>query len=391
MPPPAATIPDHVPLQLLQRAHVQLSRWSALVTDGDLCRVAAHNMRLRSAAQRSVAFGSRGDSRANHDTNRNAAKILGLGSEATESSSGVPTRSVVTNGADQLTDRGLMAIAEAVPTLEVLEIAGASLVTDAALRMLALNCVRLRRLNISNCLGVRGAGLGALGEACTGLLELDIAGCAHIGGDWALLRCLYAFTRLEKLNVARCALMTDSVLQTLAAQCGAHLRSLVLTDCFNVTDAGVVNMAQKCHKLEELALDRCAKSEKITDTSCAALGEHCPKLRIINLAGCRFLTDAALQWLASGCGGALEHLNLADDAQITDASTRFLGANCPQLHSIVLDNVTNISDVGLRLLATGCPKLRELRVRGLYLVSDGAARDFGIEGLRAVAANCSRK
>lgn len=415
--PPAVTIPGRVPLQFLQQPHVLLSKWSALVTDSELRRVAAHNTRIASTAHRSIqrrvsfdaGLASRGGSR-DHNTNRQAATPIDSTAAAMTfsadrtipfvSDGGGPmdstkrTRSLVVNGADQLTDAGLVAIAEAVPTLEVLEIAGASRVTDAALRALARHCVRLRRLNISDCTEVRGAGLSALAEsrdACEHLRELELAGCARLGGDWALQRCVYTFTKLERLNVARCALVTDALLHTLASQCGASLRSLILSDCVNVTDAGVVTVARKCQQLEELALDRVAKSEKITDTACAALGEHCKRLQRVNLAGCRFLTDAALQWLAAGCGSSLEHVNLSGNALLTDASARFLGASRPRLASIALDNVANVSDVGLRMLAVGCPNLRVLHVRGLYLVSDGAARDFDIEGLRAVAAHCSRK
>lgn len=409
--PPAVTIPDRVPLQFLQRPHVLLTKWSALVTDMEMRRVAAHNVRIASTAQRTIqrrlSFGgiaSRGDTQGSESTplGTTAAEMLfkdraipfvSDDGQRQPADSTKRTRSIVVNGADQLSDAGLLAIVDAVPTLEVLEIAGAICVTDAALRALAHHCAKLRRLNISECTGIRGAGLSALAEsrdACEHMRELELAGCSNLGGDWALQRCVYAFTKLERLNVAQCALVTDALLQTLASQCGASLRGLLLSDCVNVTDAGVVAVAHKCHQLEEIALNRVTKSEKITDTACAALGEHCKKLQRIDLAGCRFLTDGALQWLATGCGASLQHVSLRDNAMLTDASARFLGANCPQLLSVALDNVSNVSDVGLRMIAAGCPNLRALSVRGLYLVSDGAARNFGIEGLRAVAAHCTR-
>jgi hypothetical protein len=399
--PPAVTIPDRVPLQFLQQPHVLLTKWSALVTNSELHRIAAHNVRIASTAQRTIqrrlSFGglvSRDSSQPHESTPLDTAATVMFSKDRGQPADNTKrTRSLVVNGADQLTDTGLLAIVDAVPTLEVLEIAGARRVTDAALRALAHHCPKLRRLNISECTGIRGAGLSALAEsrdACEHLRELELAGCASLGGDWAVRRCVYAFTNLERLNVAQCALVTDALLQTLASQCSVSLRGLILSDCVNVTDAGIVAVARKCQQLEEIALDRVTKSEKITDTACAALGEHCKKLQRVNLSGCRFLTDGALQWLATGCGASLQHVSLRDNALLTDASARFLGTNCPQLVSIALDNVANVSDVGLRMIAAGCSNLRALNVRGLYLVSDGAARDFGIEGLRAVAVHCSR-
>ncbi|TYZ58252.1 hypothetical protein PybrP1_007929 [[Pythium] brassicae (nom. inval.)] len=370
----ASRTPKELPSQFIHHAHVNISKWTVIVSDTTLIRIAARNKRIARAKQRQLL------------ALEQPAGVDGVVSWGDDSLHGEePTRSLVVNGAESITDAGLQAIADSVPTLEALEIAGAVEVTDAGLRTLALSCPGLARLNISNCRGIRGPGLGAIGDHAHRLTELAVADCSHLG-EWVLLRCVYGFTLLEHLNVARCSQISDHVLKTVAHQCH-RLRSLVASDCPQVSDVGVVHVAQKCHWLEKLALSRAQSTEKITDTCCAALGEHCPALREVNLAGCNFLTDAAIKWLADGCR-ALECLDVSNVFYLTDVSMRALGAQCPELRSLRLPNVKNVSDVGLRLLAGGCPRLETLHVSNLYLVSDGSNRDFGLEGLRAVASEC---
>lgn len=366
---------NELPSQFFQHANVHLSKWTVIVSDATLVRLAAHNKRLARAQQRRLL--------ALEQPDRTDSIVGDESLDTTE-----PTRSLVMNGAESITDVGLQAIAASIPTLEALEIAGAVAITDAGLRSLALSCPRLSRLNLSNCHGIRGPGLGAISDHAHGLTTLTLADCSHLG-EWILLRCVYGFPQLASLNVARCTQVSDHVLKTLAHQC-RQLRSLNLLDCLLVSDVGVVHVAHKCHKLETLVLSRVQRTETITDTSCAALGEHCPALRDVSFAGCNFLTDAAIKWLAAGCP-ALERLDLSNVFYLTDVSLRALGDQCPALRSLRLSNVKNVSDVGLRVLAAGCPKLETLHVSNLYLVSDGSDRDFGLEGLRAVAHDCKRR
>ena len=44
--------------------------------------------------------------------------------------------------------------------------------------------------------------------------------------------------------------------------------------------------------------------------------------------------------------------------------------------------LAQISDVGLRYLSQGCPRLQNLDATGVFLITDGKTRDFGLEGLQ---------
>ncbi|KAL4108420.1 hypothetical protein PRIC1_000136 [Phytophthora ramorum] len=375
-----------VPLQLLQGARVDLRRWSVIVTDRTLRRVAAHNHRLTSTSKKAQKL---------QGLLRRRSSFL-LGQEEVEELSpsytdarNQATEALLLAGAESITDAGLAAIALAVPNLKELAIDGAFRVTDAALRVLGEYCPHLERLDVPALSGVRGAGLAALVDHCgASLTHLGLADCPQLG-DWVLRRCLYASPRLTHLNVSRCPQVGDALLETLAAQCPL-LRRLELSGCVQVSDRGVVRIAQHSPRLEFVALDRpigVRGGEQLTDSSCAALGEYCQSLRVVSLAGSSALTDAGVQWMVSKCA-RLTRLDLTGATGLTDATCAALGAGCSELRALRINGVKGISDVGLRLLAAGCPKLDLLHAANLYLVSDGSNRDFGLEGLRAIASRC---
>jgi hypothetical protein len=382
-----ATLTD-VPLQLLQGARVDLRRWSVIVSDRTLRRIAAHNHRISRTSHKARKLqallpGQRRDSflLRQHEGDELSSSYSDARSQTTEA--------LLLTGADSITDAGLAAIALAVPKLQELAIAGAVRITDAALRVLGEYCPHLQRLDVSALSGVRGAGLAALVDHCgASLTHLGLANCPQLG-DWVLRRCLYAAPSLAYLNLSHCPQVSDALIETLAAQCPL-LRKLELNGCLQVSDRGVVRIARHSPRLEHIALDRpigVRGGEQLTDSSCAALGDFCPKLRVVSLAGSSALTDAGVQWLASSCP-QLTRLDLTGAIGLTDATCAALGAGCSELRVLRINGVKGVSDVGLRLLAAGCTKLELLHAANLYLVSDGSNRDFGLEGLRAIASRC---
>ncbi|KAG7388556.1 hypothetical protein PHYPSEUDO_012193 [Phytophthora pseudosyringae] len=383
-----STLTD-VPLQLLQGARVDLRRWSVIVSDQTLRRVAAHNHRVTRTSRKAqqlqglLAGGSRQRS---FLLRKEEAEELSVSySDARHQN----TDTLLLTGAEAITDAGLAAIALAVPELKELAIAGAVRVTDAALRVLGEYCSHLERLDVSALAAVRGAGLAALVDHCgASLTHLGLADCPQLG-DWVLRRCLYAAPRLTHLNLSRCPQVGDTLMETVAAQC-PFLRKLELSGCLGISDRGVVRIARSSPHLEHVALDRpvgVRGVEHLTDSACSALGDFCPHLRVVLLAGSSALTDAGVQWMASRCA-QLTRLDLTGAIGLTDATCAAIGAGCPELRALRINGVKGISDVGLRLLAAGCTKLELLHAANLYLVSDGSNRDFGLEGLRAIASKC---
>ncbi|ETV87687.1 hypothetical protein H257_01174 [Aphanomyces astaci] len=353
------------PVQLLQQVHVNLSMWTLVATDTAFLKIAAHNNRLRNLQSNAFAM----------DKMKAQPNYQGF------------TRSIVAAGIEALTDVGLMAVAKAVEALECLDIAHATKVTDAGMRTLALHCTKLTSLNISGCTGIAGAGLGAVSDHCHSMQRLALAECAHLE-DWVLVRAFYNFERLTHVNLSACVQITDNMIKAMALRC-RYLIELDLSSCPQLTDTGIVYLAEHCVALERLSLAsiKAQFNERITDLALLSCGEHCPRLQLVNVSGCTFVSDIGVRWLAEGCP-ALTSLDMTHCLKLTDVAMRALGSLTPHLQTLYLGHAKNISDVGLRFLSDGCPRLSLLHLKQLYLVSDGVKREFGLEGLQAVAQSC---
>ncbi|ETW10203.1 hypothetical protein, variant [Aphanomyces invadans] len=360
-----ASIP-FFPVQLLQQVHIHISAWTLAATDDTFQKIAAHNHRLRNV--HSNVFGGR-------QSKSPPIALQGC------------TKSIIANGIEALTDVGLIAVAKTVVALESLEIAYACKVTDAGMRTLALNCSKLTSLNISGCAGIVGAGLGAVSDHCHGMQRLVLADCPHLE-DWVLVRAFYNFEHLTHVDLSACVQITDDTIKSMALRC-RRLVELDLSTCPQLTDSGMVYLAEHCVRLERLNVSskKGHLNERITDLALLSFGQHCPRLETLNVSGCTFISDVGVRWLAEGCH-SLTSLNLNHVFKLTDVAMRALGTHTPHLQCLHVNHVKNISDVGLRFLSDGCPKLSLLHLKQLYLVSDGVKREFGLEGLQAVALSC---
>ena len=76
-----------------------------------------------------------------------------------------------------------------------------------------------------------------------------------------------------------------------------HIQVLDLSGCRRVTDDGMVAVARACPQLQELNISSC---HLITDDGFAAIGACCWQLRVLKACGCDRLTDMGLVGLVSG-------------------------------------------------------------------------------------------
>ncbi|KAF7727760.1 hypothetical protein EC973_007219 [Apophysomyces ossiformis] len=174
-------------------------------------------------------------------------------------------------------------------------------------------CTRLRYLDVSGCENL-------------GDLTLPLASRARIEGLWlALVRGLTPQgmqllieaemrkpgpSALRHLDLSFCRHLNDTILAS-AMQCwGQSLTHLRLNSLYDITDAGVLSIAQHCPNLRLLHLTRCWQ---LTNTSLDYLSQQCPKLVYVSVA---FLSRSneqgigqfvhrcpQLRWLdITGCG-----------------------------------------------------------------------------------------
>lgn len=80
-----------------------------------------------------------------------------------------------------VTDRGVIAIAEGCPELEVLNLSGCWKVTDSAIRALAFQCSQLKILHLTSCKNLTDIGVTLLPQQLNCSLQLlDLVGCVKI-------------------------------------------------------------------------------------------------------------------------------------------------------------------------------------------------------------------
>ncbi|KAL2506131.1 F-box/LRR-repeat protein 4 [Abeliophyllum distichum] len=135
------------------------------------------------------------------------------------------------------------------------------------------------------------------------------------------------------------------------------LESLKLMWCPNVTDVGLISIAEKCKLLKSLDLQECC----VRDKGLAAIGEFCTRLEDLNLWRCNSLTDTGLAQLALGCGRTLKSLGLDACQSLTDVSLEAVGFHCQSLEFLSLDSEF-IHDKGLLAVAKGCTQLKSLKL-----------------------------
>ena len=144
---------------------------------------------------------------------------------------------------------------------------------------------------------------------------LDFSRCDHGGLDDATLMPLL-HDRVASLSVRDCRKLTDAALLAAAERCGASLTALDANGCKNLTDAALAAIARRCGGLRRLDVGGC---KNLTDAALVALVEQrcAASLTSLDVGGCRRLTDASVAALLARCDG-LTLLNLRGCKNLTE-------------------------------------------------------------------------
>ena len=293
---------------------------------------------------------------------------------------------IIAPGASLLTDVGLAILAAACPRLTTVNFAGALRLTDVGLRALAKDCPLLTSLDLGGCVNLKGPGLAAVGSQCPLLKSIRLAGCAKAVTGPSLAALLKGTGRsLTHLDVSYCGLLTDGDCQSAIAKFCPYLISLSLQESKQVGDIGFVAIATHCPQLEKLSLARSDLKHRITDVGLLGLADGCgASLKELDLRGCEMVTDVGVAWIANQAA-ALEVIILRGCDRITNAGCRALAEQCVHLKKIDLRGAKRVSDVGVRVLGAGLKSLTHLDLSYMHMLTDGADRGFGFEGLLALA------
>ncbi|PJF18909.1 hypothetical protein PSACC_01263 [Paramicrosporidium saccamoebae] len=177
-------------------------------------------------------------------------------------------------------------------------------VTDAIVGNLITLCGPvLRQVNLSGS-GITDKSLDALCGVAKTITHLDLSDCVLVSS-----KSLYALfqncTRLTHLNVANCPGFNDDCLQGLL---DTPLVDINASFCRNLGPSCWKLIACHAPTLERLVLHRTIALDEESVLSASEV--PFPKLRILDLAECAFLTSTGLRLILHGCS-ALEQLGLS--------------------------------------------------------------------------------
>ncbi len=156
------------------------------------------------------------------------------------------------------------------------------------------------------------------------------------------------------------------------------LRNLNLSDCWQLTDISGVQISSHLFHVELLNLSGC---RRISDATMSGLSSA-RLLKDLDLSYCVSVSDHGIAMLAHGCE-RLERFNVSYCEDITDASLSFLFGRCRRLVDVSLDGCTAVGEAALVALAWSNPQLERLS-------AVSAARAVTPGSMEAIAAGCPR-
>eukprot|EP00271_Cylindrocystis_brebissonii_P020632 TRINITY_DN6917_c0_g4_i1.p1 TRINITY_DN6917_c0_g4~~TRINITY_DN6917_c0_g4_i1.p1 ORF type:complete len:876 (+),score=157.82 TRINITY_DN6917_c0_g4_i1:188-2815(+) len=233
--------------------------------------------------------------------------------------------------------------------------------------------------------------LRLLAQRCPGLERLELPDLRG-AFDVEMMAAAPCLPRLQSLTLqplfVHGAMIEDGPVQPLLrpetliaiSQSCPGLTRLDLTECRQLSSAGLVSIAQNCTGLRSLNLDSCLDANHAPAVM-AAVARHCPSLTRLNAADCGVgpealasigrmasLRELTLPFNCFPCalpkavGGLRElvHADLGDNPWLGDADVEALAKACPQLRFLDISSC-GVTDRGILCVARHCRSLDELR------------------------------
>uniref|UniRef100_A0A131YMG5 F-box and leucine-rich repeat protein 14 n=2 Tax=Rhipicephalus TaxID=426455 RepID=A0A131YMG5_RHIAP len=249
----------------------------------------------------------------------------------------------------QITDNSLGRIAQHLKGLERLDLGGCTDVTNTGLLLIAWGLHNLRSLNLRSCRGVSDPGISHLAgmtpTSAIGTLRLEslcLQDCQKLTDD-ALRFISIGLQDLRSLNLSFCASVTDAGLKHAARM--ARLRELNLRSCDNISDLGLAYLAEGGSRISTLDVSFC---DKVGDQGLLHASQGLFQLRSLSLNACP-VSDDGIGRVARSLGD-LQTLHLGQCGRVTDKGLSLIADHLKQLRCIDLYGCTKITTVGLEKL-----------------------------------------
>ncbi|XP_013365969.1 PREDICTED: F-box/LRR-repeat protein 13 isoform X2 [Chinchilla lanigera] len=301
---------------------------------------------------------------------RSIASVVFIGSphisdSAFDALSACSLRKIRFEGNKRITDASFKFIVRNYPNINHIYMADCKGITDSSLKSLA-PLKQLTVLNLANCVRIGDTGLRQLvdGPSSTRIRELNLSNCVHLS-DITLVKLSERCLNLNYLTLRNCEYLTNQGIEYIV-----NLSSLISLDLSGtvISDEGLIALS-KHKKLKELSLSECGN---ITDAGIEAFCKNSLILEQLDVSYCPQLSENTVKALAIYCTG-LTSLSLAGCPQFTDSAIEMLSARCHYLHILDICGCVLLTDQTLRDLQRGCKQLRILKMQYCRQISTEAA------------------
>lgn len=188
------------------------------------------------------------------------------------------------------------------------------------------------------------------------------------GVDDNVLYHLRSCSRLERLTLQGCSLLTDDALAAVLGN--GNMPDLVALDLTNVkllSDVALTAIARGCPRLQGLNLTGC---QRVTDDGVTAIAESCRLLRRVSPTFALRALGGAARTDTPPSSVPIPQIKLVKCSAVTDTSIVALARSCPLLLEVDLIDVALITAAGVRELWLFSSNLRELRLSNCFNVTD---------------------
>lgn len=144
------------------------------------------------------------------------------------------------------------------------------------------------------------------------------------------------------------------------ALCCLTVAVMLLPTESSVVVRSIARIAEGCRALQVLNIGGC---KRVTDDSFGPLGGALPNLTSLNISGCTEITDAGMKYFASGFFGQLQVLDCSGCVGIRGPGLEALSSKAHCLRRLYFNGMTKVDAASVAVFVRACQSLEFFETR----------------------------